>query len=205
MPFSTFDELQAAIASWAIRSDLTSQIPDFIVLAEARINAEPNFRVRQMIAQATGSFTTGESTLAQPSDFLGVSLFQVASNPVVVLELRPAGQAVATDTGTVGGPKVYAIVGTDFEILPPPDSSYTYTLDYYATLTPLSDDDPTNWLLAKAPNLYLYASLMDLWIFLQDDEQLVRYTAAYESLRDKLIAADKRAGISSSPLVARVA
>lgn len=202
VPFTTYDELRTAISSWALRSDLLGVIPDFIRLAESRMNKE--LRVRDMISQATGSLTTSESTLAQPSGFLQVLTFQVTSNPVVVLEYRPHGSALAVDSATVGGPRVFTIVGGNFEIYPPPDSSYAYVLDYYASLPPLATAN-TNWLLVKAPDLYLYASLMELWVYLQDDEQLARYTAAYESAREKLIASDGRTGISTYPLIARVA
>src|SRR5262245_42814692 len=136
MALSDYNGLQLAIADWSNRTDLTAQIIDFITLAEARINND--LRVQAMISQATGSLTTGETTLAQPSDFLQVELFQVSSNPAVVLEARPSGEAVAADNTSVGGPKVYTIVGTNFEILPAPDNSYTYTLDYYAKVPALA-------------------------------------------------------------------
>lgn len=45
--------LQAAIAGWLARSDLTASIPDFIQLGEARINRE--LRTRQMQAVVTGT------------------------------------------------------------------------------------------------------------------------------------------------------
>ena len=38
MAISTYAELQAAIKSWSKRDDLDSEIPDFIKLAETRIN-----------------------------------------------------------------------------------------------------------------------------------------------------------------------
>ena len=38
MALGTFTELKDAIADWLDRSDLTARIPDFIALAEARIN-----------------------------------------------------------------------------------------------------------------------------------------------------------------------
>ncbi len=44
MAITTYTELQAAIASWLNRGDLTAQIPDFIALAEADINAQFDIR-----------------------------------------------------------------------------------------------------------------------------------------------------------------
>lgn len=38
MALDTYTGLKAAIASWLMRDDLTDAIPDFIMLAEARIS-----------------------------------------------------------------------------------------------------------------------------------------------------------------------
>ena len=46
MALSTFSELKTEIADYCDRSDLTSQIPTFIKLTEARINR--SLRVRLM-------------------------------------------------------------------------------------------------------------------------------------------------------------
>jgi len=39
MSIATYSELQTAVADWMHRTDLTAKIPDFITLAESRINA----------------------------------------------------------------------------------------------------------------------------------------------------------------------
>jgi hypothetical protein len=38
MAITTYAELQAAAANWLVRGDLTARIPEFITLAEARLN-----------------------------------------------------------------------------------------------------------------------------------------------------------------------
>ena len=40
MSIGNYAELQTAIANFMARSDLTSQIPDFITMAEARMSRE---------------------------------------------------------------------------------------------------------------------------------------------------------------------
>lgn len=45
--------LQAAVAAWLARADLTSQIPTFIQLAEADLNRQ--VRTRQMQTLVTGT------------------------------------------------------------------------------------------------------------------------------------------------------
>ena len=44
MSISTYAQLQAAVANWLHRTDLTAQIQDFIALAEARLSADIDAR-----------------------------------------------------------------------------------------------------------------------------------------------------------------
>ena len=51
MSLSTYSDLQTSIANYLARSDLTSQIPDFITFAENRLRRE--LRIRQMLKSVT--------------------------------------------------------------------------------------------------------------------------------------------------------
>lgn len=53
MDLSTFSGLKAAVADYLNRDDLTSVIPGFIALAEAKFNRK--LRARQMIKRATAT------------------------------------------------------------------------------------------------------------------------------------------------------
>ena len=67
MAITTYAELQAAAANWLVRGDLTARIPEFITLAEARLNRV----LRARLAEVEASLTTtpGARTLALPSGF----------------------------------------------------------------------------------------------------------------------------------------
>lgn len=58
MALTTYSDLQSAVASYLARSDLTSQIPDFIRLAEIRLRRE--LRIRQMLRSVTTTTTGGD-------------------------------------------------------------------------------------------------------------------------------------------------
>jgi hypothetical protein len=66
MSLATYDDLKLAAANWLNREDLTGAIPDYITLAEARIN--DRLRVAQMETTAT-AFLHGRSGGASP-DFI---------------------------------------------------------------------------------------------------------------------------------------
>ena len=53
--FTDYTTLQATIADYLARSDLTTQIPEFIRLAEDRLLRD--LRIRQMLKVATASAT----------------------------------------------------------------------------------------------------------------------------------------------------
>ena len=59
MAFTSYSELKTTIANYLARSDLTTQIPDFIRLAEIRLQRD--LRTRQMLVVATASTTGGDS------------------------------------------------------------------------------------------------------------------------------------------------
>ena len=59
-----YSTLKAAIANWLARADLTSAIPEFIQLAESRINR--SLFVRERMSEASGTSESG--VIAIPSD-----------------------------------------------------------------------------------------------------------------------------------------
>ena len=70
MAFTTYTELKSTVADYLARTDLTTQIPDFITLAEVRLKRD--LRIRQMLKVATATMTVSDSTVALPSDFLAI-------------------------------------------------------------------------------------------------------------------------------------
>ena len=42
MALANYSDLQSAVAGWLNRTDLTSQIPDFIALAESKLDSHPD-------------------------------------------------------------------------------------------------------------------------------------------------------------------
>ncbi|KGF25659.1 hypothetical protein, partial [Oligella urethralis] len=134
-----YTELQETVADWLHRSDLNGVLPIFIKLAESRINRD--LRTEEMVKSVTGSMT--DSTITLPDDFRQVKSVLVNDKPVVyVSSLESKRHDVAGDA------YFYTIVGNQINIYPK-SSSADYELVYYASVEPLSNNKPTNWLLAK--------------------------------------------------------
>jgi hypothetical protein len=72
--------------------------------------------------------------------------------------LRPS--AIRRDfDGTTGTPVAYALISGGIRLVPPPSSSLLVTMDYWARIDALSTANPSNWLLEKHPDAYLYGTL----------------------------------------------
>ena len=200
MALDTFSELKTTIADYLNRDDLTSIIPSFISIAEAKFNRK--LRVRQMVKRATATLDT--AFFAFPSDFLQAKEFQLNTNPITYLEFvtEKQGDLMRQDAIIASGkPKYYTIVGTQLEVIATPDSEYTGELTYYGKIPALSDSNTSNWLLAYAPDLYLYGALVEATPYLKDDERLATWSTLYTNSLGDIEVADQRASVSSTPIV----
>lgn len=147
----TYTELKTNIAAWLHRTDLTDKIGTFIDLAEAVLFRE--LSVSDIETTATG--TTSGATIAIPADMGTLSKITITH----------AGREITLDHATPndalisgGVPTRYQLQNGAITLSPVPGDGYPYTLYYTPNLSPLSDSNTTNWLLQKAPDLYLLAS-----------------------------------------------
>jgi hypothetical protein len=178
MPLSTYSELKTSIANWLNREDLTSQIPDFISLAEARFNRE--LRVPDMIKRSQSTITTGYVDL--PTDWLQSVAIRVSSsdrfNAIEYITSERYYDLVNKKLTDL--PRYYTILNRAIHLMPEPTDSITLELTYYAKLAALSESNTSNWLLARSPDLYLHASLIQAEAYLQNDERIPLWAASVE-------------------------
>ena len=84
MALSTYSDLKTSIANFLARDDLTSQIPDFITLAEARMSRELD--TRSMEKRATATTVAGDGFISLPTDLREIRNVQLNTDPVKTLE-----------------------------------------------------------------------------------------------------------------------
>jgi len=174
----TYAQLQTEIANWLDRSDLTSQIPAFIELAEASFNRI--IRAPDMITK-NDSFSISGQYNTLPSDTLEIVRIVVDVQPVIVLEyLTPQDLSELRGelTGT-GKPYYFTLVGgssNQLEVLRSPDQTYTSSIVYYTRIPALTDSATTNWLLTANPDIYLFGALVEAEPYLKNDERMPMWT-----------------------------
>jgi hypothetical protein len=200
MAFTSYSDLSTTIAGYLARSDLTSQIPDFIRLCELRLRRD--LRIRQMLKSVTTSTTAGDSTVELPSDFLEARDLVVVGNPVQPLSyLSPSLFNRNARAADVGKPLDYTILANDFQLAPIPDAVYTVKLLYYSAPTFLSSSNTSNAFLANCPDLLLYGSLIEAEPYLMNDPRLQTWTALFNRGLTSLTTSDQQGQYSGVPLV----
>jgi hypothetical protein len=162
-----FTWLVASVKSWSRRSDLATVIPDLVMMAEERMSADLDARGLESV-----------TTIATSPRIASVPL------PVEVVEVRSVGMpgfqplgflsadafSARYSVGDAGTPRHYTTIGDALYLGPMPDTAYQLKVDATKTLPPLSDDFPTNWLIARNPGLYLAATMVEAMINLRDPE-----------------------------------
>jgi len=191
---TNYSELVAAVGAWLHRSDLTTSIPDFIRLAEDRLNGDVVARgqeTRSTLVCVPGG-TVAARYVALPSDFSNMRRLTLMTEPSADLEYRTPDQMVAESAYllSAGVPVKYTIIGSNIELAPPPDSAYNLEIVYRANIPSLNGSNTTNWLLTASPSIYLYASLIASVAFTQDTENIALWEGEYKRALDALNNAD---------------
>jgi len=202
MSFTTYAELQTTIAEYLARTDLTTQIPDFIRLAETRLRRD--LRIRQMLTSTTLTCVSGTATVTIPSDFLEVKDFVVTGNPVRPLNYEsPSLFSRNSRSMDAGKPLDYTVLATTFKLAPIPDSNYTLTLVYSAAPAFLTSANTSNTFLVECPDLLLYGALLEAEPFLMNDNRLGTWAGLYDRAKLALTSSDERGQYSGVPLAMR--
>jgi len=200
MSITTYAELKTAVANWLNRTDLTSKIPDFITIAESQLASD--LRIREMEKRVTASISTEYFDI--PTDFIEMRNIQLNTSPITRLNYYSPEQMDTFEPYTSSGkPLFYTIHGTEFQLKPIPDQSYTIEMTYFYRPTAFSADNDTNTILTRYPDIYLYASCLAAQPYLADDKRIALWLTAYQTRIAILNESDKHGRFSGSTLRTR--
>lgn len=201
MAISTYAELQTALGNWSARSDLTSRLPEFITLSEAKMNR----RLRTLDMETkNASFAISSEYVAVPTNFGGVRSFYLNTTPRQVLAFMPSDSETGYFGSNSGIPRYYTIEGSNFRFGPIPNGSYTGTLTYWLKIPALSGSNTTNWLLTSHPDAYVYAGMAELAAFVGDQAQAQAWTSACYSVLDEVAGQDARDKWGGTSMAVRI-
>jgi hypothetical protein len=219
MAIDSYAKLQSAIADTVNRDDLAADVTTFSPAAidgmikraieygthylNRNINARGGIKFQETVSNALAT-VAGTETVTLPTDFAGARTFYLATDPITILEfVDPTTLFTQYPSAATGTPLKYTIVGTNTAYLRPiPDSAYTTRLIYYAKIPALSDTDTTNWVLTNGPDVYIAAAMIELCIYLENDDRLQFWKGKLDEAINDMMGDDRQvrwAAVPSKP------
>tara|TARA_R110001599_G_scaffold32293_1_gene106308 strand:- start:793 stop:1440 length:648 start_codon:yes stop_codon:yes gene_type:complete len=186
----TYSTLKSAIQAYADNTETTfvENLDNFIKAAEQRILN--SIDLQYFRKNVSGTVTADNQYLAVPTDYLASFSLSVvnSSNKEFLLEKDVNYiQSVNPNSATTGVPKYYAYFDiNNFILAPTPSANAVAELHYFyrpASLT-AAGDSGTTWLSTNAPNAMLYGSLVEAYIYMKGEPDVMKsYTDRFmESL-----------------------
>ena len=213
MAINTYATLQTAVANWLDRSDLTDRIPEFIALAEARMNRTLRLALMLNIDQTTlggvATLVAGTRDYALPSGYLQMVDFHLRTSPITTLSYLTPENMNRMWAGSQGGkPLAYTIFsdnssGTPIKSVrlgPAPDSAYDYSIMFYKKIDALSVANTTEAMLTDNPDVYLYGALLEAEPFLMNDQRVQLWATAFQESLNALQEQDNKDRHSGSAM-----
>lgn len=186
MSLSTYSDLSGAVSSWTARGDyMAGNISNFVALFEAWANRV--LRVRLMETSTSLSPSSGIASL--PSDYLQWRRVTWAGTPSRELEyVHPSILRAYYGEVTDFTPTLFSIEGSSLETRS--SDATSITLEYWQKV-PSLETNSTNWLMSAHPDLYLYGSLVEAYLFNQDQENAIVWKQRRDSLADEIRLLDR--------------
>ena len=198
MSIANYAELKTAVANFMARSDLTSQIPDFITMAESRMSRELETREQEKRSQAT--LVAGDEYILLPNDFREVREVKINASPTRVLTYySPSSLDSMYSSNGEGMPEGYSIVGLELKMRPIPDAAYTQEIVYIGSLPNISNTT-TPILFTRSPDLYLYGALAEGYAYLLDEARAAQYDQKFTRILEEIKVDEQRSHYGTGSL-----
>lgn len=188
----TYDSLIQDVQDYCERTDspFINQLPRFLMMAENRIAAEakPIGFVRTVSGTLSGNVLVKPIRWRKTKSF---SLLIGAERKYLYERGYEYLRSYWPNASLVGTPYYYA--DYDFEhfyVAPTPDLQYAFELQYFERPEPLSDSNQTNWTTQYAPQLILYAVLLEAMPFLKTSERIPEFQGLYDRALNSLVKED---------------
>ena len=202
---TNYEGLKAAVEDYLGRKDLKAQIPTFIRLAEKRMDRDVRLRCQErravcdIDAGARGIKLSAQREPGKWNVFVEMRDLVWTGIDGTIKNL----QYLAPDTYRVraslsGAPTYYTIISDDLFLMPVPECDGRLEMAYYAEIPPLSDNQPDNPVLLTAPDLYLYASLLESVPFTRGSVPAQEWLTAYNEAVSKLARQEQHARFTAN-------
>jgi hypothetical protein len=154
------------------------QLPRLITLGERRIARE--LKIQGFIRAVQTPLQAGVAVYLKPDRWRDTISMTVNGSPIFARSYEYCRSYWPNEAQT-GAPQFYA--DYDYQhwlITPSPATVQTLEILYYEQPLFLGDDFQTNWLTEYAPDLLLYAALLEAAPFLKSDERIQIWQGMYD-------------------------
>lgn len=192
----TYNSLVTSIRTYSERpaddTEFIAEIPRLVMLAENRIATDMKQQGFQSVV--TGAFTAGApgAVIAKPAFWRQTISFQYLDptlgwQPVYLRNLEYL-KSYWPNAASLGTPKFYADYNfQNFFVAPSPAAAYAFELVYYARLQPLDAANQVNWLTVNAPQVLLYACLLEAQLYLKNTDRAAFWKAQYDDQKGGIL------------------
>ncbi len=198
---TNYATLQTAIADYLARDDLSGWIVNFIQNAENKLYRKHNLRNEETAL----SVAVSGGVAAVPADYKALKFAYISGTPVSLLKWIPIEELYRDypdRSDTTSRPCVISREAGNF-VFGPVASGGTLTGVYYAKQDPLRTTDPS-WYATNAPEVLLYASLLEAAPFIHDDPRLPMWQALLADAENTLVTEQTNAEYTMGQLAQRV-
>ena len=189
---TTFTTLQQDVrrylergASLATDPVVYEQLPRLINLAERRCARE--LKIQGFINVVTDTLIVGQSVYQKPDrwrETISINIGTGAAKNTRKTLLTRSYEFLRSywpDDSLRGEPAFYGDYNyTNWLVIPPPDAAYPFEVLYYELPVLLDDANQSNWLTEYAPELLLYATLLETTPFLKNDDRIQVWQQMYD-------------------------
>ena len=154
------------------------QLPRLVTLGERRIARE--LKIEGFIRAVTTPLQPGLATYRKPDRWRDTVSMTLNGKPIFARSYEYC-RGYWPDEAQTGTPEFYADYDYQHWLLAPtPNAASTLEVLYYEQPRFLGPDFQTNWLTEYAPDLLLYATLLEATPFLKKDERIGTWQAMYD-------------------------
>lgn len=191
------DTLKSTAGDWLDRDDLDSKIPVFIQMFEAEVNRE--LRTPQM--ERTVTFSASDEDTPLPDDYLAMRSIYIEGSPDLPLSAMSATAIRQNFSGVAGTPQAYVLISGALRLVPPPAAEILLTMDYFGAIDPLSVVAPSNWLLEKHPDAYLYGTLFYAEAYLDNAVRAGQWRGLLDNVLERINHSTRNDRFGAGPLI----
>ena len=154
------------------------QLPRLVTLGERRIARE--LKIQGFIRAVETTLQTGVAVYRKPDRWRDTVSMTIDGTPIFARSYEYC-RNYWPDEAQLSAPEFYADYDYQHWLLTPtPDAAQVWEILYYEQPALLGDDFQTNWLTEYAPDLLLYATLLEATPFLKKDDRIQIWQAMYD-------------------------